>query len=365
MPAKINTDAPRAYLLRGDDDYLKNLGLKELLAEFVSGDFGDFDFEQMDGDSATSDRVMSGVCIPPFGADRRVVLVKYAQRMDVDQQVKLAAKIQKMPESGCLIMVTPAPDKDEGKVKKGSEVVGELSRAIRKIGKVMEYGGGKPKERIAAARVFAQSLFIQAGRKIDGAALSLFLERVGSDFSTLNSESRKLVDYSVDSGKITQADVLAVTSETREDRIFALVDAIADCNQALALKLLDGIFQVGADPNAEAPRTLSMIARQYRYIQQTRIIIDSRNRSLRKENLPDSVMEMLPSSENVTDLIVRQAWQESKLIKQANKLAESDIAGAFGALARCDLRLKGAGAVDDSRMAMELLVCELSNPAKQ
>jgi DNA polymerase-3 subunit delta len=364
MPAKKNTDIPRAYLLRGDDDYLKSQGLKDLLLELVSGDFGDFDFEQMDGDSATSDRVMSGVCIPPFGADRRVVLIKHAQRMPVDQQEKLAEKLLKIPESGCLIMVTPAPDKEEGRVKKGSEVVGELSRAVRKIGKIMEYGGGRPKDRASAAREFAQSLFIQAGRKIDAAALTLFLQRVGSDFSTVNSESRKLVDYSADSGKITQTDVLAVTSETPEDRIFALVDAIAERNQVMALKLLDGIFQVGADPNAEAPRTLSMIARQYRYIQQTRLIMDSRNRSLQKENLPDSVINMLPSSENVTDLVGRQSWQEGKLTKQAGKLTETDIAGAFGALARCDLQLKGAGAIEDPRMAMELLVCELSNPAK-
>ena len=364
MPAKKDTDTPRAYLLRGDDDYQKNEGLQKLLSELVSGDFGDFDFEQMDGDTATSDRIMSGVCIPPFGSVRRVVLIKHAQRMDEGQQIKLAPNLQKIPASGCLIMTTPAPDKADGRIKKGSEVVGELSRAVRKVGKVNEYGGGKQKERDAAAKEFAKSLFAEGSRKIDAAALELFIRRVGNDFSTVNSESRKLIDYSADTGKITQESVVAVTSEAPEDRIFTLIDATAEKNQALAMELLDDIFQVGADPNAEAPRTLAMIARQFRYLQQTRLILDSGKRTLKKDSLPDSIIDLLPSSENVTDLVNRQYWQEGKLLKQAGKLVEKDIIAAFEALSRCDLRLKGAGGVDDPRMAMELLVCELSNPAR-
>lgn len=365
MAVKKTNTTPRAYLLRGEDDYQKDRGLQELLEQCVPKDFADFDFEEMDAGSVTSDRVVAGLSIPPFAAQQRVVLVKHAHKIEEDQQKKLAESLARTPESGLLILVTPAPDKEDGRVKKGSAVVEELSRAVRKIGQVKDYGTGKGKEKLADATAFAQQLFREAQRTIDPKALQIFVQRVGYDFSTLYSESQKLTAYTLDTGKITEADVLAVTSETPEDTIFALVDAIAERKLSVALKLLSDMFRTGPDPSRQAAIKLVMIARHFRYLQQSRFIKDRGLNSLKKDSLPDSILNLLPANENVTDLVARQYWQERKLMTQASKLSSTQIAFAFRSLALCDLRLKGGDSVEDPVIAMELLVCDLAGGASR
>ncbi len=240
MSAKTRTnETTRAYLLRGDDDFRKQKDLEKLLESLVSSDFSDFDLELLEGDSATSDRVINGLNVPPFGSKQRLVLVKHANKMPPDEQEKLAPRLMKAPETGCLILVNPAAEKVDGKPKKGSEVIGELSKAVRKVGEVREFGGEKPMERNQKAREFAISTFAQAGKKIDSQALGVFLQRSGSDFAIVASESQKLIDYSGESERITTQDILALTCETPEEKVFKMVDAIAAKNSAAALKHLD------------------------------------------------------------------------------------------------------------------------------
>ena len=161
------TETPRAYLLRGDDDFRKARELENLIKLLVADDFIDFDLEHLEGDTATSDRVMAGLNVPPFGSGRRVVLVKYANKMEPPEQEKLASRLETIPQSGCLILVNPATEKTDGRPKKGSEVIGDLSKAVRKVGEVREFGGERGKERTAQATDFAKTLFATAGKKID------------------------------------------------------------------------------------------------------------------------------------------------------------------------------------------------------
>ena len=137
---KETTDKPRAYLLKGDDEYLKQQDLQKLLKSLVSVDFADFDMEQLDGDSSTSDRIMAGLNVPPFSSRQRVVLVRHANKIPEHEQQKLASKLEKTPATGCLLLINPAPDKTDGKPKKGSEIIGDLSKAVRKVGEVREFG---------------------------------------------------------------------------------------------------------------------------------------------------------------------------------------------------------------------------------
>lgn len=362
------TGEARAYLLKGDDDFQKQQHLDKLLASLVSGDFADFDLEHMEGDSTSCERIMAGLGVAPFGSTRRVVLVKYANKIHPDEQEKLAVQVLKTPASACLVLVNPAADKVDGRPKKGSEVIGDLSKAVRKIGEVIEFGGGTNKEKQTKAREFAQSLFAQAKKKLDARAMSLFLERAGADFTVISSEGQKLIDYSGDNPSISAQDVMAVTSETPEEKVFKLVDAIAARNQAAALRLMDELFETGDDPKADAPKTLSNISRQFRFIWQAKILMEAGvNMSLgyggrfQKESVPASVQAMLPSDTNLLDELVKKGWQGEKIARQARPLSRADLIRCFNAISKTDMTLKGMGDdMDDPRLAMDLLVIELA-----
>ncbi|MCL5105552.1 MAG: DNA polymerase III subunit delta [Armatimonadetes bacterium] len=362
MSAKAKTtEEPRAYLLRGDDDFQKHQFLDDLTGKLVSPDFADFDLEPMEGDTATSDRVMAGLGVPPFGPRRRVVLVRYANKMHPDEQLKLASRLNKIPPSSCLILVNPAPEKVDGRPRKGSEVIGDLSKAARKVGEVHDFGGGTGREKTVKAREFAQSIFTKAGKKLDSQAMTLFLQRAGTDFSVINSEARKLIDYSGDAAAISSRDVALVTSETPEEKVFKLMDAVSAKNQAGALKFLDELFEIGDDVDADAPKTLATMARQFRLIWQARMLMEAGTGTLEKSAVPEHLRSQLPSDPNILDVTSRQKWQGERLAQQARRFKHSDLVRCFSAIARADLMLKGIeGDIEDPRLVMELLIIELA-----
>lgn len=347
----------RAYLLRGDDELRKHEALAELLKKLVAPDFSDFDLEQLEGDTATSDRVIAGLNIPPFSSSKRVVLIRFANKMNEDEQKRLAEKLPGAPESGCLILVNPAVERVDGRTKRGSEVVGELSRAVRKVGEVRDFGKMKPE----GATRFARTLFEKAGKQVPADALILFVQRVGGDSSVIATEAQKLIDYSGDSARITPDDVEKVTCESPEERIFKLVDAIAAKNQAAALRFLGELFEQGGDAAAEAPRTLSMIARQFRLLWQAKALMDAGIRSFRKDDLSESARSMLPSSPSLPDVVSRQPWMVDRVTKQVRPFSRGELARCFTAISRADRMLKGIdGDIEDPRTVMELLVLDLA-----
>lgn len=358
MSAKTaKTTTPRAYLLRGDDEFQKLQHLDKLLKNLVTGDFVDFDLEPMEGDTATSDRIITGLNIPPFGSKQRVVLVRYANKMNPDEQAKLAQHIDSISSTGCLILVNPAAEKSDGKPKKGSEIIGDLSKAVRKVGEVIDFG----KMKSDAAIKFAMTAFTKAGKKVQAPVAGALVQRVGTDSSILTTEIRKLIDYSGDSEVITAQDVAEVTSETPEEKIFKLVDAVAAKNQAQSLKLLEEIFAISDDPRAEAPKTLAVLARQFRLVWQMKVLQEMGVKSFAKADVPDHIKDMLPTDPNILDLLSRQSWQAKRLAQQARPFSRADLVRCFSAIAKADQMLKSIdGDMENPEMVMQLLVIELS-----
>ncbi|MCX8053073.1 MAG: DNA polymerase III subunit delta [Armatimonadetes bacterium] len=357
MARKPDAAAARAYLFRGNDDFQKRQALDELLSSLVASEFADFDLEEIEADTATCDRIIAGLNVPPFGSGRRVVLIQFANKMNPAEQEKLAARLEHVPPTGCLVMVNPAVERSDSKPKRGSEVIGELVRAIRRVGQVREFGGGTSMERSKQAREFAISLFASFGKQITSEAMMLFLQRAGDDFGIIATEVQKLVDYTLDRDKITRSDVEEVTSETPEEKVFKMVDAVATRNASQALRFLREIFDAGDDPRSDAPRVLALLARQFRLIWQARMLAEAGVRVVDKVEVSEDLKSALPSSPNILEL---SPWQVERARKHANGFSHYDLARCFTAIARADAMLKGVeGNIEDPRMVMELLVVEL------
>jgi len=356
----------RAHLLKGDDEYRKQLALRELLDKLVSPDFADFDLEQIEGDTATCQRVMAGLNVPPFSSGQRVVLVKYANKMNPAEQKLLAGKLASIPDTACLIMVNPAPERDRGRPKKGSEIIGDLSRAIRKVGEVKEFGGEKGAKAAELSVPFIKQCFADAGKTIDARTVELFRRRIGNDFALIKTESTKVIDYSGQADKITPQMVEHVTSETPEEKIFKTVDAVGSRETASAIRNLHELFQSGADPRTEAPSALSNIARHFRLVWQMRFLQESGVRGVSRQNIPDSIKDALPRDPNIIDVLARQSWQEAKYAQQARAFTYDMLADAFAAIEEADLRLKAIiPGPDDPQAILELLIMRLCSRRRQ
>lgn len=358
MTAAKKTEDKRAYLLKGEDEVAKGKKLEGLVQDLVSEDFADFDLQYFQGGDASVADIISALSIPPFGSNKRVVVVKHANCIDPAQQSTLGNFIPSIPASSCLILSNPAPEKVDGRVKKGSEVTGDISRAVRKVGEVLEFG--KLKSDSAAA--YVKELLASHNKNADHNAVSTLIQRAGTDSSVLASEIRKLVDYTEENKKITAADVLLVTSETPEEKIFKLIESISRKNESEAMGYLEDILKDTTDIHGEAPKVLSLIARQLRLIWQMRVLQSRKVTSFKKDSVPDAVKNLLPEDNNILDTLSRQSWMADRLSRQAKAFSREELQSHFDSVARADRRLKGVEeGMEDPRLVLELLVVSLSS----
>jgi DNA polymerase III delta subunit len=222
-PVTSDTTSARVILLTGTDAAGKATEAKRLIETAADADFADFDVESLDGNTTTADRVLSAISLSPFGTGRRVVHVRDAQQLDLEEQKRIAAGLDKLPASGLLILQAGAPIYEDGKVKRASVVATELSSAVKKWGKIAEFSPPKADD----ARGWIQNLVRETGKTLTGDALALLTQLPPEDMQRLPAEIAKAAAHAGDSPTISALDIEATLSRSPDDVIFKLCDAAA------------------------------------------------------------------------------------------------------------------------------------------
>ncbi len=109
------------------------------------------------------------------------------------------------------------------------------------------------------------------GKKATLETADLILDKTGNNMGLLRVELEKLVTYKIDSDTITNEDVEAVCSRNVEDRIFDLIDAIADKDAKKAMDLYYDLIALKEPPI----KLLALMERQYNQLLQIKLLRDS------------------------------------------------------------------------------------------
>lgn len=352
----VKSSVIRAYAYHGSDDAQKRAAVFRLEAETVDPDFRDFDLEQLYGPDVTADRIMIAASIAPFASKQRLIIVTQANDMSAAEQQTIAARLEQVPDSSCVVFVTPAPKMQEGKPKRGSELHADLMKAIKKVGKSVDF----PLMKADSAARFVHDLVKQLGKSISPSAAASVVRRCGTDSGILATEVEKLFNYAGDHATVTDADVQQVITETVEEKIFSLMDAIGAKKPALALHHLRPLLHGGGSEVAgEVLRTLVMLTRHFRQLWQARLLIDAGCRQIAPGRVPEDVEMALPESGSILKM---DDWKRNKIVEQARNFTLDELALCFERIAAADLAIKGIdGAVSDPAMAIEMLTLELSS----
>ena len=89
--------------------------------------------------------------------------------------------------------------------------------------------------------------------------MQLLLSRTGTDMGNIDRELEKLICYCMDKDVIEAADVEAITTEQTTNKIFDMVNAIAEHNQRGALDLYYDLLTLKEPPM----RIMYLITRQF------------------------------------------------------------------------------------------------------
>ena len=212
------------YYFHGDDDFLKDLRVREFVEAAVDPATRDFNLEMRRGADLDAEALDSLLSTPPMLAERRVVVVREVDKLKKDARKLLDGYLKRPAPDACLLLVSASGVKADRGLIDRSTPVEFVPLTGDRVPKWVSYQ--------------AETVL---GRAITPAAVSLLLEAVGEDLSQLAMELEKLASYSGDT--IDEAAVTAVVGVRRGESLGDLLDAVAARNATGALTLIPGVLQ--------------------------------------------------------------------------------------------------------------------------
>jgi DNA polymerase-3 subunit delta len=212
------------YYFHGDDDFLKDLRVRELVEAAVEPATRDFNLEQRRGADVDAEALDSLLSTPPMLSARRVVVIRDADKLKKDARKLLDSYLNRPAPDTVLLLVSPSGVK--------------VDRALDERSTSVEFPP-LTGDRVPKWVVYQTETVL--GRSISADAVSLLVEAVGADLSQLAMELEKLASYSADT--IDEAAVAAVVGVRRGESVGDLLDAVAARDAATALRLLGGVLQ--------------------------------------------------------------------------------------------------------------------------
>ena len=235
---------------------------------------------------------------------------------------ELADYVSAIPESTCLIFVETEIDKRN-----------RLFKEVKKNGRVVEFGTQKDDVLIK----WILGMLKKEGKNVTRDTLQAFLTKTGSDMQLIKNELDKLIAYTEGRDVIITEDVEHVCVTQTTNKIFDMVNAIAEGNQKKALELYEDLLSLKEPPM----RILFLIARQFNQLYQVKL--------LEKEGMPSAE-------------IAKQAgimpFAMKKYQAQAKNFSVEELRTAVEECVASEEAVK-TGAIND-RLSVELLIMKYS-----
>jgi len=251
-------------VLQGDDELAINEAVKELETRMDAGVFAGMNAVRLDGRAATRAEIASALNILPMGSSRRLVVLDSALECARGKEGRewLAQLLGSMPASTLAVLVIPDTRRYSGGRMRW-ESVGEehwLRRVVKDSGKPAAW----QEKALPAAREMPEWITREAatqGISMESGAAAELANLIGVDVFQARQEIAKTGSYVGKDGTVTRQVVRLLCSQTREEDIFALVDALGGRDIRRALGLLNHLL---ADQPVQY--IFSMVARQVRLL---------------------------------------------------------------------------------------------------
>ena len=391
----------RVYGLCGDA-HLQNIVLHSLLASLLDADARDFNMDTLDGESATISDVMSRCANLPFLSERRVVVVSRAERLEnlhksskkeeadsgsgddapenAEESVpnatsstrsksalspakRLNEGLKNVPPLTVLILQRTPETPDIGAKAPAPRCINAIVDKVFDDGKLgllinctVETKNNAMVTQIVEQEAVRRELFL------DRNAASYLVERVGTDIARLLSELEKCSLRAGDGQKVTARIIDEMTQRAPHDKIFDLMDVVAQRNGARAIAMLRELVGNGDAPEA----ILAVLCGQLRKLMVARFLLDN--------NLPveaNAVARLSPALQSQMPIEAKNLppafpFLAQKLAAQARQFSSSQLQNALEAAFMTDLAMKGIegdgggqDSKDSSAFALELFVASL------
>ncbi|HLI73081.1 MAG TPA: DNA polymerase III subunit delta [Acidimicrobiales bacterium] len=332
MTARRGTEgasAPRAYFVRGEDASLIGQEARDVIRRLAGDNDVAMVVEEMGGPGSEEldiGMVVDALTTPPFLADRRIVVVRDAGRLNPSEAERIAA---------CL--ADPLPDVFLVLVAGGGTVPATLVKAVDRVGGTVDAAVGSGRARTDWLREQFQS----APVRLDARAAARLGEHLGEDVSRLHGVLDMLAGAFGEGAAIDVERLEPFLGEAGTVAPWTLTDAIDAGYTAEALAALERMSgAVRWHPLA----ILGLLHRHY----QAMLRLDGSG-----VTTPDEAARYLG---------MRSVYPAKKAIEQSRKLGPARIGRAITLLAEADLDIRGLSGLPDETV-LQVLVGRLTRLA--
>jgi DNA polymerase-3 subunit delta len=213
------------YYLHGDDDYLKEGSIRDIVAAAVDPATRDFNYDVRRGNELSPEELDALLSTPPMLAERRVVVIRDVDKLKKDARRVLDSYLTNPARDTTLLLTSACGVKSD--------------RTLAERGTAVEFA---PLGADRVAKWIAYYAEKEMRRKITADAIALLMEGVGDDLQQLSVELEKLASYTDD--VINAGAVSDIVGIRKEESLGAFLDAVAARDAANAIALLPGILQI-------------------------------------------------------------------------------------------------------------------------
>jgi DNA polymerase-3 subunit delta len=314
----------RLYCLYGQEDYLRELFLKEIKKLCLPGGDGDFDYHRFDGPPVDMAELGDAVNAMPFTSERTLTEVR---GFDINKcreadAAMLAEVLADIPDYATVVFVQDADYEPDWRLK--------AAKSIKKHGEAVNFTSQEQGQLLPWIR----RRFSALGKTIEPDAAAQLVYMSGGLMSGLIPEIEKIAS-SVEGGVVTPDDVSRIANRVPEARIFDMTDCLAAKDYDGAARLLADLIASGEEPIM----TIAVIGQQMRRLYAARLAI--------QEHLGASYVREVCGIEY--DFII------NKLMAAAAGFSLAQLGNAVRLCAETDYAMKSSP-TDDADLLKELFV---------
>ena len=231
-------------LIHGGESYLVDRAAHDLLQPLRAGLTLEFNDEDIQADTLNADAFAEKAGTLPFIDTVRLLVLRdwglLAGKRDKGAgPERAAAYLDSVPETTHLVLVTHVL------VAPGNPIYKAIAAMERdKQARILRYEPPRRSDRAGWVRKLAE----ERGLTITPGAVRLLLDRSQPDLRLLDQEIAKLGLYAMPSSRIDEEAVRALVSDSREDEVFALTDALASQRPGEVAGVLQSLLDAGREP---------------------------------------------------------------------------------------------------------------------
>ena len=378
----LQNGSPRPIYGVWGDAYLQDSVLAQLLEWTLADGERDFNFDQLDGESAKIADVLGACANLPFLSDRRAVIVKRAEKLEglareeagkkpkkeksgLSPAQKLTEGFKTLPPTTVLILLrtpeTPEPGDKPGERCLNAALDAEIE-GKGKAGLLINCSVSAKNSGLAVAVMEKEAR--TRGISLPHSAATHLVKRCGANIAFLCGELEKCALRAGIGNPITPQIIDEMTQRALQDTVFDLTDAIGERRGQVALSIVHDLVERGVPPE----KVLANVVTHLRKLMQARAFLDANlaiNSSV-SSRIPPRLAAQLPQGrDNLALALETQNWIAPRFNSQARNFSSPQLARALELAFQTDLAFKGIegdGGFDSkhhSAAALEIFVAKL------